>query len=85
MELIGGLLKVARRTAKQSTGLFLPNQDLECFSAIQVRFSLQIKNEALMRLAFGADRRIRTADLILTKDALYRLSHISTDGDPERT
>ena len=26
---------------------------------------------------FGADRQIRTADLILTKDALYRLSYIS--------
>ena len=25
----------------------------------------------------GADRQIRTADLILTKDALYRLSYIS--------
>jgi hypothetical protein len=26
---------------------------------------------------FGADTRIRTGDLILTKDALYRLSYIS--------
>ena len=26
---------------------------------------------------FGAARQIRTADLILTKDALYRLSYIS--------
>ena len=26
----------------------------------------------------GADDRIRTGDLILTKDALYRLSYIST-------
>ena len=28
-------------------------------------------------MLFGADRQIRTADLILTKDALYRLSYIS--------
>ena len=28
-------------------------------------------------ISFGADRQIRTADLILTKDALYRLSYIS--------
>lgn len=26
---------------------------------------------------FGADRQTRTADLILTKDVLYHLSHIS--------
>ena len=28
---------------------------------------------------FGAYNRIRTGDLILTKDALYRLSYISTE------
>ena len=28
--------------------------------------------------SFGADDQIRTGDLILTKDALYRLSYIST-------
>ena len=28
--------------------------------------------------------QIRTADLILTKDALYRLSYSSINGDPER-
>ena len=32
---------------------------------------------------FGAAARIRTGDLILTKDALYRLSYSSV-GDPER-
>ena len=32
----------------------------------------------------GAAGRIRTADLILTKDALYRLSYSSKHGDPER-
>ena len=32
----------------------------------------------------GAAGRIRTADLILTKDALYRLSYSSEFGDPER-
>ncbi len=30
---------------------------------------------------YGADDRIRTGDLILTKDALYRLSYISTRDD----
>ncbi len=35
-----------------------------------------IKRKTLLRA--GADRQIRTADLILTKDALYRLSYIST-------
>ena len=33
---------------------------------------------------YGAAGRIRTADLILTKDALYRLSYSSKYGDPER-
>ena len=28
----------------------------------------------------GADTQIRTGDLILTKDALYRLSYISGDN-----
>ena len=32
----------------------------------------------------GAAGRIRTADLILTKDALYLLSYSSKYGDPER-
>ena len=32
----------------------------------------------------GAAGQIRTADLILTKDALYRLSYSSIYGDPER-
>ena len=35
-------------------------------------------------MLFGAAGRIRTADLILTKDALYRLSYSSEFGDPER-
>ena len=30
---------------------------------------------------FGADTQIRTGDLILTKDALYRLSYISRGND----
>ena len=35
--------------------------------------------------ARGADSQIRTGDLILTKDALYRLSYISTlSRDNER-
>ena len=32
----------------------------------------------------GAADQIRTGDLILTKDALYRLSYSSEFGDPER-
>ena len=32
----------------------------------------------------GAADQIRTGDLILTKDALYRLSYSSKYGDPER-
>ena len=32
----------------------------------------------------GADRQIRTADLTLTKGALYQLSHISTDWSGQR-
>ena len=31
---------------------------------------------------FGADDQIRTGDLILTKDALYRLSYSSKDYAP---
>ncbi len=38
----------------------------------------------LRGFSFGADNRSRTGDLILTKDALYLLSYISKDGDPER-
>ena len=34
---------------------------------------------------FGAARRIRTADLVLTKDALCRLSHSSIRGRGRRT
>ena len=36
------------------------------------------------RLFYGAADQIRTGDLILTKDALYRLSYSSEFGDPER-
>ena len=32
---------------------------------------------------YGADRRIRTADLTLTKGALYQLSHISKRGSDD--
>lgn len=32
---------------------------------------------AALGFLYGADTRIRTGDLILTKDALYRLSYIS--------
>jgi hypothetical protein len=34
-------------------------------------------------MLFGAAGRIRTADLILTKDALYLLSYSSKCGDQE--
>ena len=36
------------------------------------------------RCCSGAADQIRTGDLILTKDALYRLSYSSEFGDPER-
>ena len=46
---------------------------------------LDIKNLEANRLQgfCGAARQIRTADLILTKDALYRLSY-SSIGDPDQ-
>ena len=34
-------------------------------------------NNSGMCFEYGADARIRTGDLILTKDVLYRLSYIS--------
>ena len=36
----------------------------------------KVMNQRFMTLS-GADTQIRTGDLILTKDALYRLSYIS--------
>ena len=36
------------------------------------------KTTLLQVVSSGADTQIRTGDLILTKDALYRLSYIST-------
>ena len=35
------------------------------------------KNRSLPRTVFGADRRIRTADLVITNDVLCQLSYIS--------
>ena len=35
-------------------------------------------------MGFGADNQIRTGDLVLTKDVLYRLSHISIFGRGRR-
>ena len=35
------------------------------------------KRTCISASSYGADGRIRTGDLILTKDALYRLSYIS--------
>ena len=40
-----------------------------------------IKRTCISASPFGADDRIRTGDLILTKDALYRLSYISMSFD----
>ena len=37
----------------------------------------QRKRTCIPASPYGADDRIRTGDLILTKDALYRLSYIS--------
>ena len=47
---------------------------------MQKRRTDKIKS-SLFRLLYGADDRIRTGDLILTKDALYRLSYISASFD----
>ena len=53
---------------------------------LEVRLKKRKNLETIMvsRLFCGAAGQIRTADLILTKDALYRLSYSSEFGDPER-
>ena len=53
---------------------------------LEVRLKKRKNLETIMvsRLFCGAAGQIRTADLILTKDALYRLSYSSKYGDPER-
>ena len=42
----------------------------------------QRKRTRISASPYGADGRIRTGDLILTKDALYRLSYISAAPFP---
>ena len=42
------------------------------------------QNLTVLGVSYGAADQIRTGDLILTKDALYRLSYSSEFGDPER-
>ena len=53
---------------------------------LEVRLKKRKNLETIMvsRLFCGAADQIRTGDLILTKDALYRLSYSSKYGDPER-
>ena len=51
---------------------------------ISVVFATKKHRKPKFSMLFGAAGRIRTADLILTKDALYRLSYSSEFGDPER-
>ena len=53
---------------------------------LEVRLKKRKNLETIMvsRLFCGAAGQIRTADLILTKDALYRLRYSSEFGDPER-
>ena len=49
-------------------------------SLVRMRYCFSIEKKKKLRLkveAFGAAGRIRTADLILTKDALYLLSYSS--------
>ena len=59
--------------------------DLTCFARMRSADSFLEKEKASTEVeAFGAAGRIRTADLILTKDALYLLSYSSINGDPER-
>ena len=43
-----------------------------------------MKKPAFLQVFNGADGRIRTGDLILTKDALYLLSYISVSVIAER-
>ena len=57
-----------------------PVTALGCFWASRQAQSCFLSKTGLL----GAAGRIRTADLILTKDALYLLSYSSIYGDPER-
>ncbi len=52
-------------------------QDLR---SILAKFSIRYRKIPRFRGISGADDRIRTGDLILTKDALYLLSYISIDN-----
>ena len=65
--------------------VFLAQGFLKVFVVPQ-GFHLKRKNlETMWFQGFsGAADQIRTGDLILTKDALYRLSYSSEFGDPER-
>ena len=63
--------------------LFGENQDFNFFSK-KLAITKEKALNPLRFKAFGAARQIRTADLILTKDALYRLSY-SSISVPEGT
>ncbi len=51
--------------------------DLQKLCKDLMLFATKKHREPKFSMLSGADRQIRTADLILTKDALYRLSYIS--------
>ena len=50
---------------------------------LKVYFATKKHRKPKFSMLFGAAGRIRTADLILTKDALYLLSYSSIYGDQE--
>ncbi len=58
---------------------------LSCYRKSSKKFTGKAKtveNKLLSTVNVGADTRIRTGDLILTKDALYLLSYISKGQPP---
>ncbi len=52
-------------------------------NVLKVHFATKKHRKPKFSMLFGAAGRIRTADLILTKDALYLLSYSSIYGDQE--
>ena len=66
--------------------VFLKNPSSADFVKCHKKLRKQNKNRsnlAIQAVNVGAAGRIRTADLILTKDALYLLSYSSIYGDQE--
>ena len=49
-----------------------------CFATVVILRHSKRPLRIVEVLYYGADNQIRTGDLVLTKDVLYQLSHIST-------